>query len=280
VAETEVVRRVGDVFSPRCREEGLPPLDLQVLLARAIGEEREYLFAHPERQLRVSERALFEGYVGRRRGGEPVAYITGVKEFYSLPFKVDRSVLIPRPETELLVDEVLDRRPARLLDLGTGSGNIAVAVKHHLPSCRVVACDASESAIALAKENARNILGAEGVEFLTGRFFEGLRPSGGASFDLIVSNPPYVKRGALRTLQREVREYEPLLALDGGEDGLDAYGSILGSAREFLAPGGRIVLEIDPAVLESLLPLADRAGFAVEKIAKDLRGLDRMAVFA
>jgi release factor glutamine methyltransferase len=291
VVETGRGRRVSELLTPgRGGGDGaLPPLDLQVLLARAIGESREFLYTHPERELNGSEYAVLQGFLARRRAGEPVAYIIGKKEFYSLAFKVGRPVLIPRPETELLVDEVLARRPGSLLDIGTGSGNIAVAVKHHLRSCFVLACDASAGALAIAAENARELLGVNDVRFVRSRFFEGLSremrqtaESGGeppGPFSLIVSNPPYLRRGALGALQSEV-QYEPLLALDGGEDGLDAYRAILGGARDFLAPGGGIVLETDPAVLAGLLRLAGEAGFTLEKVVKDLNGLDRMVVIA
>jgi release factor glutamine methyltransferase len=294
VVETRSGHRVSELLSRggSGRWEDASFSDLQVLLARAIGKSREFLYAHPDRELSLSEYDLLEGFLARRLAGEPVAYITGEKEFYSLPFKVDRSVLIPRPETELLVDEVLARRPGSILDMGTGSGNIAIAVKYHLRDCSVIACDASAEALAAATTNAREILGAHDVRFVQSRFFEGLRRSGlerlegppdltGAlRFDLIVSNPPYIARGALGSLQREVRDYEPLLALDGGEDGLDAYRAILSGAREYLSPGGRVILETDPSVLAGLLRLAEEAGFALEKAVKDLQGMDRMVVIA
>jgi release factor glutamine methyltransferase len=299
VVETGGGHSVSELLSHggRGRGEELSYLDLQLLLARAIGKPREFLYAHPERELNPSEYELLEGFLERRLAGEPVAYITGEKEFYSLPFKVDGSVLIPRPETELLVDEVLARRPGSVLDMGTGSGNIAVAVKQHLRACRVLACDTSRRALAVAAANAREILGAHDVRFVESRFFEGLRRPRGkrpghgrvneapfladtSMFDLIVSNPPYIPREALGSLPREVRDYEPLIALDGGEDGLDAYRAILSGAMEFLAPGGRVVLETDPSVLGGLLRLAKKAGFTLEKAIKDLRGLDRMVVVA
>jgi release factor glutamine methyltransferase len=289
VVKTGSGRRVSDLLTQGRGGGGgvLPPLDVQVLLAAAIGESREFLYTHPERGLNGREHAVFEGFLARRRAGEPVAYITGKKEFYSLVFKVGRQVLIPRPETELLVDEVLARRPASLLDMGTGSGNIAVTVKHRLRSCFVLACDTSGEALDIAAENARELLGVNDIRFVRSRFFEGLGGLGvefgnfePRGFDIIVSNPPYLRRGEITALQREVREYEPLLALDGGEDGLDAYRSILGGAKDYLAPGGRIVLETDPEVLPGLLRLAGEAGYRLERAVKDLQGLDRMVVIA
>jgi release factor glutamine methyltransferase len=292
VVETGSGHRVAELLSRGCGEgrEAVTSLDLQVLLARAIGKPREFLYAHPDRELNRKEYDLLEGFLARRFAGEPVAYITGEKEFYSLPFKVDRSVLIPRPETESLVDEAIARRPASLLDLGTGSGNIAVAVKYHLRACRVLACDTSAEALAIAAENAREILGVHDIRFFSSWFFDGVSREirrtaepGSESprfFSLIVSNPPYVERGVIGTLRREVRDYEPLLALDGGEDGLDSYRAILSGARSFLAPGGRIILETDPSVLAGLLRLSGEAGFTLEKTVKDLNGLERVVVIA
>jgi release factor glutamine methyltransferase len=264
----------------------LPPLDVELLLAHALSDAnpaigarggREYILSHPEYGLGAAEFALVEEYCARRMRGEPVAYITGRKEFFSLSFEVNRSVLIPRPETELLVEEAVARRPSSLLDIGTGSGAVAVAVKRHLRECRVAACDASEEALTVARMNAAGILGMHGIRFLKSDYLDGVPPE---RFDMLVSNPPYVRRARLASLQREIREYEPRIALDGGEDGLDAYRAILGRAGEFLAAGGAIALETDPEVFEGLLDLASGHGYGPEKIVKDLGGSERMIVLS
>ena len=270
----------------------LPPLDLELLLAHALSDEnpasgahggrpsrvgREFIFSHPEHKLGTAEIALVEEYCARRVRGEPIAYITGRKEFFSLSFEVNRSVLIPRPETELLVEEAIARKPASLLDIGTGSGAVAIAIKTHLRECRVAACDASEEALTVAGMNAVSILGRHGIRFVKSDYLDGVPPE---RFDMLVSNPPYVRRPTLASLQREIREYEPRIALDGGVDGLDAYRAILGRAGEFLAAGGAILLETDPEVLEGLLDLASGRGYEPEKIVRDLGGSERMLVLS
>ena len=253
----------------------LPVSDIYCLLVYVLDRGREFILANPDYKLTKDELARWKECVYRRKKGEPCAYITGRKEFYSLLFEVDRHTLIPRPETELLVDEVIKSRPKSLLDLGTGCGNIAVAVKYHLSDCSVVASDVSPEALRVAGRNADKILGAYAIELVLSSYF---RDMDAAVYDVIASNPPYVKRTDLETLQREIREHEPLIALDGGEDGLDAYRSILGGGAEFLAEQGKIMLEIDGRLLGVIRSLAEENGYIIEKIEKDLSGKDRVVV--
>ena len=262
-------------------ETRLPLTDVYCLLGHATRKRREFLLAHPEYGLNRRELHRWEEYKRRRLGGEPCAYITGEKEFYSILFRVNRHTLIPRPETELLVDAVLALSPGRVLDVGTGCGNIAVAVKSLMRECEVFALDSSRRALATAKRNARLLLGNDAVTFVHSNFYKGLREAHGLReyrFDVIVSNPPYVKRADLPLLQREIREYEPSDALDGGRDGLDAYRSIIDRGGRFLSRKGKFVLEIDGRLLSGIGLLARQNGYFIEKTQKDLAGKVRMAV--
>lgn len=267
-----------DVSVARVIEEArdaLPGADIYCLLQHAVGRRKEFLLAHQDYILPKKELSLWKECKSRRLEGEPCAYITGTKEFYSLLFEVDSSTLIPRPETELLVDEIIDICPASVLDVGTGCGNIAVAVKYQMRECNVLALDVSRNAIRMARRNSRRVLGGNAIKFIHGSYFEGLS---GTRYDVIASNPPYIKRADIKTLQREVRDYEPLSALDGGEDGLDGYRIILKEGAGFLTDGGRIVLEIDERLLGGIRFLAEENGYIIEKIGKDLSERDRMVV--
>jgi release factor glutamine methyltransferase len=242
--------------------------EARLLLAEAAGFSQASIAASPQQEIPFEvENAFFE-FVQRRKAGMPVAYILGRKEFYGLELAVNPSVLIPRPESELLVDLALERRPATALDLGTGSGAIALALKFHLKQARVTAVEADLSALLTAKRNAAR-LGLE-VDFRHGRWFE---PVAGERFELIVSNPPYVASGdphlpALR--------FEPRSALVAGADGLDGIREIVGEARPFLAPGAWLLLEHgqgqDPAVRR----LMDDAGLETVTSWPDLAGIPRV----
>jgi len=254
--------------------EALRALDARearLLLAQATGFSEASVLAHPERSLPPEAEARFLEFAARRARGEPIAYLLGQKEFYGLPLAVNPAVLIPRPETELLVELALARKPASVLDLGTGSGAIALAIKRHLPQARVVAVEASAAALAVAQRNAVK-LGLE-VEFRHGRWFE---PLADARFDLIVSNPPYVARGDAHLAQGDLR-FEPQSALVAGADGLDALRDIARGAPGHLKPGGWLLVEHGLGQETAVKGLLRQAGLEDLATWPDLAGIARVS---
>jgi len=250
-------------------------LDAEVLLAFVLTKSRASLLAFPERALERAAAERFAELLARRARGEPLAYLTGEREFFSLDFRVSPAVLVPRSETELLVDVALQaiaglQRPA-VLDLGTGSGAIALAIKQARPDAAVTASDTSAAALAVAEGNAARV--AVTVRFVESQWFAALA---GQRFDVIVSNPPYVRSadvcGAL--------EFEPRLALDGGADGLDAYRVLLAGAREHLEPRGALLLEHGHDQRAELSILAAALGWHVTAAHDDLAGRARVLALA
>jgi release factor glutamine methyltransferase len=254
-----------------------PRLTAEILLAHSLQLDRVKLYTDLDRPLSKEELAAYRALIQRRMTGEPTQYLVGFKEFYGRRFLVDSRVLIPRPETELLVEGVLKLlpkdEPRRVLDLCTGSGCIAVTLACERPLASVWATDISKDAAAVARDNAER-LGAGGrVTVLEGDLWQA---TGDARFDAIVSNPPYVKSGELRTLQREVQR-EPQGALDGGADGLDIVRRIADGAHTHLKPGGALALEIGDGQGNAVNDILTRAGYRDVRVEKDLARLDRLA---
>ncbi len=249
-------------------------LDTELLLAEALGRPRSHLYAWPQQPVAGEQRRRFDRLLQRRRRGEPVAYLLGRREFWSRPFRVAPGVLIPRPETELLVEQALQHlpegEPRLVADLGTGSGAIAVTLALERPTVRIVATDISLRALALARRNAA-ALGAGNVILVRGDWAAPL-PRG--RFDLIVSNPPYVPENDVH-LQGEIR-FEPATALVAGRDGLDAYRRLIPQAYACLGPGGRLVLEHGHTQAEAVARLLERAGFTHIRRHHDLQGHPRI----
>jgi release factor glutamine methyltransferase len=252
-----------------------PRLTGELLLAHALRCDRVRLYLDFDKPLGEPELAAFRELVKRRADGEPTAYLVGKREFYGRPFRVTPAVLVPRPETELVVEAALAALPegGSALDLCTGSGAIGVSLALEKKGARVVATDLSPEALAVARENAA-ALGAT-LELLEGDLFAPL--PAGQRFDAIVSNPPYVPTGELDGLSREVRR-EPAMALDGGPDGLALLRRIVAEAPRWLAPGGTLLLEMHEGHAESLPALCREAGFAKAEARKDLAGLWRYVV--
>lgn len=217
-------------------------IELQMLMQRALNVSRAYLLAHPEQILEAGQQAAYDAMLRRRLAGEPIAHILGEREFFGLSFKVTPATLIPRPDTELLVELALQRIPPqggfRVLDLGTGTGAIAISIAHSRPDAEVVGVDASPAALEVARENARR-LGTGNVSFEQSDWFSAL---GGNRFDLIVSNPPYIAANDGHLSEGDVR-FEPMTALVSGADGLDDIRRIVTDARDRLEPGGWLLLE-------------------------------------
>ena len=259
-------------------------IDAELLLAFALGLERIDLYLRYDQPLNPDELTRFRTMVKRRVAREPVAYILGAKEFWELEMAVGPEVLIPRPETECLVEAVLDflknengPEARRFLDLGTGSGAIAMALAHSCPTARVVALDRSRPALALADRNRRRHHLEDRVDLVAG---EWLAPFSGskARFDVVVSNPPYIPSGQIDGLQPEIVRYEPRAALDGGPDGLDCLALIIGAAPVLLLPGGALFLEIGHDQFSAVQRLARESG-AYRDVAcrPDYSGMDRVA---
>lgn len=269
------------------KERGIesPRSAAEILLAHALRTDRVQLYVHHDKPLEKTELAAFKELIRRRVRREPVAYIVGRKGFWTLDLAVGPEVLIPRPETECLVEAalaLLAKVPAeccaRVLDLGTGSGAIVLALAAEAVRHRYFASDLSAAALTTARRNAHAV-GVEGrVEFFAADWFSALR-QGGAPFDLIVSNPPYVVRSTLAELQAEIVRHEPRLALDGGRDGLTSYRAIIGAADSHLAPGGALLLEIGSDQREAVQRIAAQAGgYGEVQCMADYAGRDRVVV--
>ena len=262
-------------------DEGVaaPRLTAEVLLSHAIGCDRSWLFAHSDEELRELWWIHYGRYLHQRLKGVPTQYITGRQEFYGRDFRVTPDVLIPRPETEHSVEAALERRAEWLakrsdsydaVDIGTGSGAIAVTLALET-GCRIVATDISQAALRVADANATR-LGVH-VDFLACDLGSALRS---ASFDLVVSNPPYVPARDAANVQREVRDHEPPVALYGGHDGLEIYRRLIPEAARLLRPGGWLIMELGYAATEEVGEMLD--GWADVEIRSDLAGLPRVAI--
>ncbi len=251
-----------------------PRLDLEVLLAAALGRDRTYLYTWPQRPLSDAQQALFDMHLARRREGCPIAYITGEKEFWSLSLKVDSHTLIPRPETELLVERALQLLPPgahAVADLGTGSGAIALALASERPRWQLLALDKSAAALALAESNRRR-LGRENVTVLRGDWLAGV---GAASLDMAVANPPYIDAGGPHLRRGDVR-FEPRSALVAAACGLGDIICIAGQARTCLKSGGWLLLEHGFEQGARVREILRRQGFAQIQTQADMAGLDRI----
>lgn len=251
-------------------------LEAKVLLLRAALLSDEDFFAAREAPLAAKTEAFFLRLVERRKEGVPLSYLTGTKEFWSIPLKVSPSVLIPRPETEILVEKVLElssRDREAILDVGTGSGNIAIALAKELPRARVIAADISLRALNVARRNAA-LQKVRQVDFIRSNLFSALRGTG-ARFDFIVSNPPYVSKRDWDELPAEIRDFEPRRALLAGESGLEFVRRLVRQAGTFLKPGGYLIFEIGDGQRDDVLALFGRRWTEIET-AWDLAGKPRV----
>ncbi len=272
------------------REAHVPSYTLaaELLLLHVLGRDLTWLYAHPEEQVSSADAERFFGLIARRATGEPTQHLTGKQEFWGLEFEVTPDVLIPRPETEHLIEVALDRLAVRELragrkqtltgeglqiaDVGTGSGCIAIALAKELPGATIYATDISGPALAVARRNAMRHNVTDRARFLEGNLLDMLT----AQFDLIVSNPPYIGRREVDTLMREVRDHEPEVALYGGEEGYELYAGLITQAAAHLKPGGILVLELGHNSLPAVQPLLDAPPWTNVVVTNDLAGIPRV----
>jgi len=255
-----------------------PRLDAEILLAHCLDVDRLYLYLNLDRPLLPDERSRFRELVKRRGLREPVALITGKKEFWSISLQIKPGTLIPRPETEILVEVVLQEikeNPApKVLEIGTGSGAVAIALAKDKPRVEVVATDTDFAVLLVAQANAKEAELENAVQFIATDLFDSIRRGG--YFDVICSNPPYVPTNIIPTLDPDVRNFEPMRALDGGPDGLDVIRRLAANAENFLNRPGVLVLEFGDEQAEAVGRILVSAGFEVIRIFRDLSGKPRV----
>ena len=254
-------------------------LDAEVLLSHVLRQERIYLYVHFDEPMEQNELSKFREYVKKRAQHVPIAYIIGEREFMGLPFKVTKDTLIPRPDTEILVENVLNNvdkdKEIEIVDIGTGSGAIILSLLVNLPKAQGKTVDISSKAIEVPKENAVNLQVNDRCEFFVGDLFA---PLNGNKFDLIVSNPPYIPQKDIATLEDDVKEYEPVSALTDGGDGLSYYRRLLSEGKAYIKENGFIALEIGIYQSEDVKQIAMDNGWKNIKIIKDYAGIDRVVL--
>jgi release factor glutamine methyltransferase len=276
------------------------PLTAELILMYSLGRDRAWIYSYPEYRLDAAAYKEYCSLIERRAGGVPTQHLTGCQEFWGLEFEVNSDVLIPRPETEHLIEVALEllgihasqdfqgsRATFQIADVGTGSGCIAIALAHELPEARIVATDISQSALNVASRNAQRHGVASRIQFIECNLLDAFatdskiinRQSGSeerSGFDLIVSNPPYIGRWEAESLPREVREHEPEAALFGGENGTELYGPLIAQAATLLKPGGSLVVELGHVSAEHVSELLDSGEWSDVLFTKDLAGIPRV----
>lgn len=279
-AEPWTIRRVlaWAADDLRSRESDTPRLDAELLLGHVLGATRIQLITDSERPLSKDELGAYRALHKRRRAGEPIAYMLGTREFYGRPFLVDRRVLVPRPDTETLVEVALARSSerslgAQVLDLCTGSGCVAVTLAKERPTWRVLGTDLSEDALVVARDNANRLGALPSVWFKQADLFAGL---GDTRFDLITANPPYIAEPERAELAATIVDFEPHLALFGGEDGLSLVRRIVAEAPEHLGAGGVLAMEIGAEQADRVAALFEQAGFGAIERRRDYGGIERV----
>ena len=267
-------RKLYETGKDRLEKAGIQEaaLDARLLLEEVCGTDRNTLLAHGDRAVTEEEETQFLIFVERRSTHEPLQQITGWQEFMGLRFSVTEDVLVPRQDTETLVEEVMRylRDGMEILDVCTGSGCILLSLLRYSNGCRGVGCDISEKALAVAGQNAKEL--GISAQFIQSDLFESIE----GRFEYIVSNPPYIRKDMIPTLMEEVRDHEPLIALDGGEDGLDFYRKITREATEHLYSGGMLFFEIGYDQGEAVKLLMEEEGYEEVTVSQDLAGLDRV----
>lgn len=251
---------------------GEAQLDARLLLEEVCGTDHNTLLCHGDREVSEAEEEKYRRALEQRAVHVPLQHLLGYQDFMGLRFQVNEYVLIPRQDTEILVEEAMRylHDGMRILDLCTGSGCILLSLLHYSNDCEGVGVDISQEALQIAAQNAE-LLGIR-ADFLKSDLYEKVT----GKFDLLVSNPPYIERKVIPTLMEEVREYDPYIALDGGEDGLDFYRRIIGGAQDYLKRGGQILMEIGSGQAKAVSELLREAGFKEIDVCRDFAGLDRV----
>lgn len=264
------------ILSSVLEEEREAKLDARLLLEYVCGTGLQTLLLDGDRPVSAQEAAVYRDLLNRRKSRVPLAYILGFSDFMGLTFEVSRDVLIPEQDTENLIEEIMRETcdGDRILDLCTGSGCILLSLLYYSNNSVGVGTDLSEKAVAMAKKNAVRLGLSDRAEFRCGNLFEAVRP--GERFDIIVSNPPYIQSGTIATLAPEVKDHEPRIALDGGEDGLSFYRRIIPGAAQFLVTGGVLYLEIGYDQAEAVTALMKEAGYYEVRTFRDYGGNDRV----
>ena len=260
-----------------------PRLDVELFLQKALGDvDRIYIHLNLNNELTKEQYDEFLGYINDRINGRPVAYIVGNREFMGLDFFVKEGVLIPRPDTETLVEEIIElcknkNKEINIVDIGTGSGAITVSLAKYIENSRVISLDISDIPLEVGKINAVNNDVDYKIEFIKSDVFSGIKNTG-KKFDIIVSNPPYIPRKDIETLHTQVKDYEPYNALEGGEDGLDFYRQITEESVEYLNQGGILAYEVGHDQAEDVSKIMKHHGYDRIYTKKDIQGIDRVVI--
>ena len=258
-----------------------PRLDVEILLQKSLGDvDRLYILLNLDKVLSEDEEKTFIKYINERLENRPIAYIVGNREFMGLDFYVKEGVLIPRPDTEILVEEVIElaknKGEINILDIGTGSGAITVSLAKYLPNAKITSVDIEDIPLEVGRINAKSNEVEDRIEFVKSNLFENIDKD--MKFDIIVSNPPYIKREVVETLDKQVKDYEPYTALEGGEDGLDFYREITKQSKSYLKEKGILAYEVGHDQSEDVSKLMIDGGYTNIYTKKDLQGFERVVI--
>lgn len=259
-----------------------PKLDIEILLSKALGDvDRLYIHLNLHKELTKEQLDSFNKMIQDRLKGRPIAYIVNNREFMGLDFYVEEGVLIPRPDTEPLVEEVIElvkgKENLKIVDIGTGSGAITVSLAKYIKDCEVYSLDISDKALSIGLKNAISNGVEDKINFIKSNIFSGIEGKG-LELDLIVSNPPYIRRADIETLHTQVKDYEPYIALEGGEDGLDFYRDITRESVKYLKDKGILAFEVGHDQAEDVSEILKNNGYTNIYTKKDLQGIDRVVI--
>ncbi|AWH79148.1 peptide chain release factor N(5)-glutamine methyltransferase [Clostridioides difficile] len=258
-----------------------PRLDTELLLQKTLGVDRLYIHLNLNKELTEEQKTKFIGFAEERLNGRPIAYIVENREFMGLDFFVKEGVLIPRPDTETLVEEIIEicreKKDVSILDIGTGSGAITISLAKYIENSKIMSFDVSEIALEIAKKNSIINEVGEKIKYINSDLFTAISDSN-IKFDIIVSNPPYIKKQDIETLHKQVKDYEPYNALEGGEDGLDFYRRITEQGKKYLNKRGILAYEVGHNQAEDVINIMKSNGYKKIYTKKDIQGIDRVVI--